>query len=414
MSVLNLFLVCFCAGLQIHCSSDSPNEDISIKQPELEVLDPVAIPKTNNTKLYMHYMTWFETNESSSNKQWGYHWTMANKDPNRTDANGKREIASHFYPLIGPYHSGDAAVIENHLLLMKYAGVDGVLIDWYGTYNVNDYAMILENTNQVIAMLDKVGLDYAIVYEDRFLQNIVDANLAPTQASAAKQDMRYLQNQYFTNANYIHVNNQPLLLNFGPVTLKTPELWTDVFSVFNAKPTFLTLWNQSYEAGANAQGEFAWVYQNNSFLSDFYTNTAPNLNLAFGAAYPGFKDFYKEGGATDHIGFEIPHNNCATLTETLNLAAQAQVDYLQLVTWNDFGEGTMLEPTLEFGYTALNTIAQFSGVSTKSVFEPISELYRLRKAHSENSTIQKQLDQVFYYFVAMQPEQAITLLNTLQ
>lgn len=157
------------------CSSDDKNSDTPT---EPETFEPVAIEKTNSTKIYVHYMPWFETNESSADKKWGYHWTMANKNPNNIGANNRREIASYYYPLIGPYHSGDKNVIENHLLLMKYSGIDGVLIDWYGTYDVNDYRMVKENTEQLIAMLDKVGLEYAIVYEDRFLPNVVNAGKA--------------------------------------------------------------------------------------------------------------------------------------------------------------------------------------------------------------------------------------------
>src|SRR5690606_25897973 len=149
------------------CSKDDGGTE-TVGGGQEETFDPVAVTKTNSTKIYMHYMPWFETKESSGNNQWGYHWTMANKNPDNVDVNGQREIASHYYPLIGPYHSGDRDVIENHLLLMKYSGVDGVLIDWYGTYDINDFKALKENSEQLIDMLDEVGLKFAIVYEDRF------------------------------------------------------------------------------------------------------------------------------------------------------------------------------------------------------------------------------------------------------
>lgn len=409
---ITLALSCLFGLASVSCSSD---EKEKAQGPVTETFDPVPVTKTNSTKIYMHYMPWFETAESSPDGRWGYHWTMANMNPNNIDGNGRRDIAAHYYPLIGPYHSGDKDVIENHLLLMKYAGIDGILIDWYGTYDVNDYRMIKENTEQLVAMLNDVGLEYAIVYEDRFLNNIVNAGKAPTAISAARTDFSYLQNEFFTDANYIKINNRPLLLNFGPITLTTPADWTSAFSNLNPKPAFLTLWHESAEAGSNAMGEFAWVYRDSSHLVNFYENNMPNLQLAMAGAYPGFHDFYEQGGGGAGIGWTIPHNNGATLDETLSLAQNAHAQYLQLITWNDFGEGTMIEPTVEFGYDYVNKIKTFAGVqNTGNVFEAIGRLYTLRKSYRGNAAVQAKLDKVAGNFIAIKPDQAVQLLNEIQ
>ena len=409
LSVISILALLSCSN------DDKPPVPEEVDPPITENLDPVAIPKTNATKIYMHYMTWYESNESAPDKKWGYHWTMANKNPNTVDGNGRRDIASHYYPLIGPYHSGNKEVIENHLLMMKYAGIDGVLIDWYGTYNVNDYAMIKENTDQLIAMLDDVGLEYAIVYEDRFLQNIVDKGLAPTKTAAAKTDLSYLENNYFSQSNYIKINNKPLLLNFGPISLTTPAEWTTAFSNLTTKPTFLTLWGESSDAGSNASGEYAWVYKNNTYLSDFYKNNLPKLSVAMGSAYPGFKDYYAQGGGGAYIGWTIEHNNGATFDETLAMSKAAKVNYLQLITWNDFGEGTMIEPTLEFGYNYVEKVKTFAGVqNATSYFSKISDLYNLRIKFKSNTAVQTKLDKSFQYFVSMQPEKAVAILNEIK
>ncbi|KUJ59249.1 hypothetical protein AR687_23990 [Flavobacteriaceae bacterium CRH] len=393
------------------CSNDNKDSDT----PEAEILKPVAIEKTNSTKIYVHYMPWFETNESSADKKWSYHWTMANKNPNNIGANNRREIASYYYPLIGPYHSGDKNVIENHLLLMKYSGIDGVLIDWYGTFDVFDYRMVKENTEQLIAMLDKVGLEYAIVYEDRVTKSAVDAGKAISVTGAAKTDLAYMEKNYFDDANYIKINGKPLLLNFGPIVLQTPAEWTNVFNTLTTKPALLTLWDQSVEAGVNASGEYAWVYKDNSFLTNFYTNTKPKLSVAMGSAYPGFKDFYAAGGGGAAIGWTIENNNGATLDETLLLAKNANLNYLQLITWNDFGEGTMFEPTVEFGYTYIEKVKAFAGVkNTESFFTQISKLYNLRIAKKGNADAQKKLDQAFNYFVSMQPAKAKEVINEIK
>src|SRR6187399_140070 len=144
-------LVLFMIGLLGGCSDDPVAEQT-----------PTPVVKTNSMKIYMHYMPWFQSKPVSG--YWGSHWKMTNKNPEIIDANGKRQIASHYYPLIGPYDSKDSDVIEYHLLLMKYAGVDGILIDWYGSHTNYDYGTNLINTNAVIDKLDDVGLQFSVVY----------------------------------------------------------------------------------------------------------------------------------------------------------------------------------------------------------------------------------------------------------
>lgn len=114
------------------------------------------------------------------------------------------------------------------------------------------------------------------------------------------------------------------------------------------------------------------------------------------------------------IGWKIDHNNGTTLDETLALAKSSNLKYLQLITWNDFGEGTMFEPTREFGYTYIEKVKTFAAVqNTGNEFENISELYNLRKKFKGNSAVQKKLDQVFQYFVSLQTDKANTLLQAL-
>ncbi len=66
-------------------------------------------------------------------------------NPDKT-ANGKEELASHFHPLIGAYDSSDQSVLEYHFLTMKVAGIDGIIIDWYGLQDFRDYKILVSWT----------------------------------------------------------------------------------------------------------------------------------------------------------------------------------------------------------------------------------------------------------------------------
>jgi hypothetical protein len=379
------------------------------------------VPKTNPLPVYMHYMPWFETPATLGGSSWGYHWKFNNKNPNIVDANGRRQIASHYYPLIGPYASRDADVIEYHMLLMKYAGVDGVLIDWYGQQGTNgDIGNLLTSSNAIVSETDDIDLKFGVVVEDRFWTNS-SSDLTP-DITKAKANFAYLKNNYFNNPQYIRQNAgaDPLVAAFGPIRFQTAGQWTQILAEAGEDVDFLTLWYEKNDAGANADGEYAWIYQDAGrthlqHQSDFFNFHAPTLGTAGGSAYPGFNDYYQEGGTSTNIGFEIHHDNGQTLAALLTLAQQKSsvIDFLQLNTWNDFGEGTMFEPTVETGYAYLEQVQDFTGVPYgKYELEFMGRLFRARKQYAGNVTIQEKLDAVSEHLVNLNFHAAHVLLDT--
>ena len=385
------------------------NQGVDFSNLVLTQYAPVAVAKTSTKKVFVHLLPWFETPETNSPAgTWGAHWTMANRNPN-IESNGQKQIASYYYPLTGPYASGDKDIIEYQLLLMKLSGIDGVFIDWPGTQGgVLDYALMVRNTNSMVVLLNKVGLKYAIVYEDQNLNN----NLVLDKVAQAKTDMDYIASNYFSQSNYETIGGQPLLLDFGPQALTNPSDWTSVFSALSPKPAFFTLWGFNNQAGSNALGQFAWVVQaNTTSLANFYANSYTGIKI--GAAYPGFQDYYAAGGWPGALGWQIAYNSTGTFNTTLDIALATSNNYLQLVTWNDYGEGTMIEPTTQFGYDFLTLLQQKLGISTfvKSDLENVKKLYDLRKSNAGNSNNQKALSQVFYYMVSLQMDKAKEILN---
>lgn len=390
----------------------------SCKKRELPLIDPFSVEifeavtpeKSNKMKLYMHYMPWFETPETN-NGVWGQHWTMANKNPNNVDDSGKREIASHYYPIIGPYASSDEDVLEYHLLLMKYSGIDGILVDWYGTRDLYDYSSIKKNTEVLLQISEKVGISLAVVYEDQTLRD--ELNGIEEKVEQAKADMQYLESNFFNKSNYIKIDGKPLLLVFGPQEISKPENWSAIFSSMNTKPIFLTLYGHSGAANSNvnnnAQGEYIWV--DATSMETKYGGSS-NFDLFMGGAYPGFNDYYQEGGAGSSVLADIDYNAGNTFRDLLRMAENNKVDALQLITWNDFGEGTMIEPTYEFGYSYLEHLQTFSGVYfDNAVLEDIYKYYILKKKYANNLKVKSSLSQVFYYFISLQHEKAQSILD---
>ena len=369
-----------------------------------------AVEKTNSMKVYMHYMPWFETPETIG--RWGWHWTMNTKNPDKIDGNGQREIASHYYPLIGTYASRDKDVIEYHLLLMKLSGIDGVLINWYGIQGSNkDIKELLESSNAIVSYVDDFGLEFGLIMEDRFSRSLKDA----------KANMGYLKNHYFDNPSYIRygAGKAPLVGIFGPITFEQPAQWGEIMKEAGEEVEFLTLWHETEDAGEHADGAYSWIYQDSTdhlvHLENFYANYAPGLKTVMGSVYPGFHDFYKEGGAGKGY-FHIPHKQGKTLEETLGKANEhkAAIDMVQLATWNDFGEGTIFEPTQETGFEYLKKVQEYTGVSySEKELKLVLNLYRLRKEHNADAEIQEQLDLASEHLANLEVKEAEDIINSM-
>lgn len=90
------------------------------------------------------------------------------------------------------------------------------------------------------------------------------------------------------------------------------------------------------------------------------------------------------------------------------------------MTWNDYGEGTIIEPTQEFGYQYLGIVqntrrplsADFS-TTPDDLRLPLA-LYRLRTAHTGDAAINAQLDEAYTALIAGDTPTAAALIQALQ
>ncbi len=301
--------------------------------------------------ILVHVMPWFEA--KSVSKGWGWHWRMNHFDPDQVGTDNRRSIASHLYPRTGPYDSLDPTILEYQTLLMKVAGVDGVIIDWYGLDAVDDYASIHQRTLALIAALKQRGLKFAICYEDRVIARVATRDKLTTDQATQRgtEHLRFAAEHWFADPLYVQWEGKPLLMVFGPDFL-TPAQWTAIIPSNTPSPAFFTL----HERKGPAVGSFAWPpmwaskdgvlapKDLDAYLDRFARQTGGKIPCAF----PGFHDIYKEANNRPSYGF-LNARDGATFRQTLDRALQAGSPILQVATWNDYGEGTEVEPTREFG-----------------------------------------------------------------
>ncbi len=92
-----------------------------------------------------------------------------------------------------------------------------------------------------------------------------------------------------------------------------------------------------------------------------------------------------------------------------------------MITWNDYGEGTIIEPTEEFGYQYLEIVQDTRRAIQDTQF-PFTyddlrlpmQLYTLRKAHAGDTEVNAQLDTAYDALLAGDRETAADIIASYQ
>jgi hypothetical protein len=326
-------------------------------------------------------------------------------------------------------------VLEYHVLLMKLAGVDGVIVDWYGSSDFLDYGDNNQAALKLFQFARKAGLKFSVCYEDQTIQHMIDGNYLAARDDIvhARQEMLYLETNFFSDTAYLRLQGRPVLLNFGPQHFMLSSNWEDIFSLLAAtnQPAFFTEDNR-LPAG---KGAFSWppMWMSQvpgtggvlsgaalkSYLADF-DQKAGAWPAFISSAFPRFHDIYQRAGVRNYWGYLGDHHG-DTLRETLSRGMTNSSAIVQVVTWNDFGEGSMVEPTREYGYRDLGIIQDFRRQYLEPGFSQNTNdltlalrFYNLRRQYSTDTVVSAELDRIFTNIVTGKINAANLQLDQLQ
>ncbi len=362
--------------------------------------------------LLAHYMPWYTAPPHS--ETWGWHWTMNHFDPSK-QKNDRREIASKFYPLIGPYDSGDKHIIEYHLLLMKLAGIDGVVIDWYGTTECYDYRDLHDNVVLLVSLLEKYQMKFLICYEDQTINTLVEQKVISqaSRVSHATNELKWLVENWFRRDSYVRIQGQPVLLSFGHGGLNVDE-WRSVFHQIDTPIG----WVSEHTPRPGAFGAFDWPIPEKGLAQvRRFSHESKQWQCSIPVIFPRFVDVYEQAGVQASYA-EIEDNDGETFRLSADEAGLARGQIVQVATWNDWGEGTQIEPSIEFGYRDLESIQSFRKKHVEKNFQVEKEALRLprrllalRQAGGGQDAI---FDEIAEHLLAGKIREAEQILHTIE
>ena len=132
-----------------------------------------------------------------------------------------------------------------------------------------------------------------------------------------------------------------MLLSFGNEGL-THSQWDQVIESLEFKIQYFS----EHRRRDCAVGAFDWPVPDQSKTTETFLRDSKKWKHRIPVAFPGFNDFYQQAGISKQWR-QIPEQAGGTFRETLRQALATESPVVQIATWNDWGEGTMIEPSVE-------------------------------------------------------------------
>lgn len=308
-----------------------------------------------NLEVMCHYMAWFNRSKVDGCVKYDHwEWDKIKKhDPRRSVYGNRRDISSVYYPRIGVYNSADPDVMDYHILTAKAAGINGFVVDWYGPGGFVD-----ENFDRLLSRAEKLDFKVSVCYEEKICFPGRWSSPASRKEALDKaiSDFKYLKDKYFCRKSYWRKNGKPCALVFSSwgdwdgngKKVFTDDEWGEIIKA--AGPVEII--KQNFPAdNKNIRACFAWCGDRK--YTEWFYNAAQRLkqkgklDFYIGSASPGFDDrgVWGWGDGPRHEP-RLGVNNFARYWDDF---AKSDSNLIQIVTWNDFEEGTVVEPTAEFG-----------------------------------------------------------------
>lgn len=243
------------------------------------------------------------------------------------------------------YKSGDPGQVRLQVEDMISRKIDGAIVDWYGT----EHPDLGRASN---AFRDEAeahpGFTFAISEDKGALKDCRrKPGCDPTRRLI--EDLNYAYDHFEKSSAYLDQNGRPVVFFFDVNQVHID--WPRVRNVVNGNPLFIFR-NVVALTRPESDGAFAWVDHSRQpempDLDNFYRKALniPSLRpmIAVASAYKGFDDriaSWSENRVTEQKCGQSWLDTFARVNRYYS--STHQLDYLQVVTWNDYEEGTEIE-----------------------------------------------------------------------
>ena len=336
-----------------------------LAQAQLSITTTLAQQTANNTSAATSYTTQVNGNLGAAN---------VSKLPIRSllYPGATTKLLAHVEPWWGSsshidigYSSADTAQVQRQIQDITSRGLDGAVVDWYGPGSYED------GTVKTLFAQAELHPGFSLIAEiDVGAINWHSCYPTCSATTAAINLFTTMGNTFFASPAYSRMGGQPMAMEFGMETLALPSGaaagWNiiDWSAVQSQVPGNMLLYHRNLGgfSKASSGGAFSWMepktldvepagYDGTDESLWFYSNSAStDASRTVAAVWKGFNDIQADWAPPG--GRHIEQNCGQTWLNTFAAINQYysssnQLAALQLVTWNDYEEGTEIESGID-------------------------------------------------------------------
>lgn len=258
---------------------------------------------------------------------------------------GQRMVDSPDYPLDGAYDSLDPTVIERQFRELAHAGVDGSIVSWWGIGDYSDRVL-----DALVAKAE--GTDYRITlyYETPM---VARRKGEATEVARIFEDMQYILGKHAQKDAWLKVDGRPVIVIYVVDTYPL-AVWQEVKEKLEGEgydPFFL---GDTFHLGALSVMDGLHTYNplrrlvSGEDLAATYRQVSEGVHKAgklfAPTVIPGFDD-----RKIRTPGTLLARENGGCYNKTWLAAQASEPDWVLITSWNEWHEGSEIEPSREYG-----------------------------------------------------------------
>jgi PKD repeat protein len=283
------------------------------------------------------------------------------------------KIYAHLVPWFGfgdhmnvGYVSSDVLQVQKQVNDMLSRGIDGAIIDWYGRGESSKNFGSYDLATQAFMHQSELhpGFNFAIMHDAGALKTCA-ATVGCDVTQTLIDDLNYANVTYSGSTAYLKSGGRPVVYFFGHEAYTID--WTRVRAGVAGNPMFIFR-NGSGFTKPQTSGAFSWVEPTTvsstnlmaiNYLDNYYqTALGFPTEYSTGSGYKGFNDTLALWGTNRIIDQQCGQTWLKTISEAGKYySTTKQMLGIQLVTWNDYEEGSEIESGIDNCVTVSATVA---------------------------------------------------------